>query len=90
MVGVGRDLWRLSSTTLVLNQGHLEQATQDCVQVGFEYVQGRRCHNSSGQPVPVTLKVKKFFLVFRWNFLCFILCPLPLVLSLGTTNPRKV
>ena len=30
----------------------------------------------------VTLRGKKFFLVFSWNFLCFSLCPLPLVLSL--------
>jgi len=34
----------------------------------------------------VTLRVKKFFLMFSWNFLCFSLCPLPLVLSLGTTE----
>jgi len=33
----------------------------------------------------VTLRGKKFFLMFSWNFLCFSLCPLPLVLSLGTT-----
>ena len=32
----------------------------------------------------VTLRVKKFFLMFSWNFLCFGLRPLPLVLSLGT------
>jgi len=34
----------------------------------------------------VTLRGKKFFLMFRRNFLCFNLCPLPLVLSLGTTE----
>jgi len=34
----------------------------------------------------VTLRGKKFFLMFRRNFPCFILCPLPLVLSLGTTE----
>jgi len=34
----------------------------------------------------VTLTGKKFFLVFSWNFLCFSLCPLLLVLSLGTTE----
>ena len=34
----------------------------------------------------VTLRGKKFFLVFSWNFLCFSLCPLPLVLMLGTTE----
>ena len=26
----------------------------------------------------VTLRGKKFFLIFSWNFLCFSLCPLPL------------
>ena len=31
----------------------------------------------------VTLRGKKFFLMFRQNFLCFSLCLLPLVLSLG-------
>ena len=34
----------------------------------------------------VTLRGKKFFLMFRRNFLCFSLCSLPLVLSLGTTE----
>ena len=34
----------------------------------------------------VTLRGKKFFLIFSWSFLCFSLCPLPLVLSLGTTG----
>ena len=31
----------------------------------------------------VTLRVKKFFLMFRRSFLCFNLCPLPLVLLLS-------
>jgi len=30
----------------------------------------------------IALRGKKFFLMFRRNFLCFSLCPLPLVLSL--------
>jgi len=34
----------------------------------------------------VTLRGKKFFLGFSWSFLCLSLCPLPLVLSLGTTG----
>ena len=34
----------------------------------------------------ISLRAKKFFPVFRYNFLCFSLCPLPLVLSLGTTE----
>lgn len=29
---------------------------------------------------------KKSFIVLRWYFLCFSLCPLPLFLSLGTTE----
>jgi len=41
IVGVGRD------------QGHLQQAAQDLVQVGLEYLQRRRLHNLPGQPVPV-------------------------------------
>ena len=49
MVGVGRGLWDSSSP----KQFHLEQAAQDCVQVGFEYLQRRRIHSCSGQPVPV-------------------------------------
>jgi len=53
MVGVGRDLWGSSSPTPLPKQGHLEQAAQDLIQVGFEYLQRRRFHNSPGQPVPV-------------------------------------
>ena len=34
----------------------------------------------------VILRGKKFFLGFSWNFLCSSLCPLPLVLALGTTE----
>jgi len=33
----------------------------------------------------VTLRVKKFFLVFRRNFLCFSLCPLSLVVPQATS-----
>ena len=34
-------------------QNHPEQVAQDRFQVGLEYLQGRRIHNLSGQPVPV-------------------------------------
>jgi len=34
-------------------QGHLQKAAQDCIQAGFEYLQGRKIHNPSGEPVPV-------------------------------------
>uniref|UniRef100_A0A8B9PTS4 Tectonin beta-propeller repeat containing 2 n=1 Tax=Apteryx owenii TaxID=8824 RepID=A0A8B9PTS4_APTOW len=50
---VGRDLWRSSSPTPLLKQGHLEHIVQDRIQACFEYLQRRRLHNLSGQPVPV-------------------------------------
>jgi len=53
MAGVGRDLCGSSSPTLLPKQGHLEQAAQDHVQAGLEYLQRRRVHNLPGQPVPV-------------------------------------
>jgi len=53
MVGVGRDLCGSSSPTPVPKRGHLEQAAQDLVQAGLEYLQTRRLHNLSEQPVPV-------------------------------------
>ena len=53
MVGVGRDLCESSSPTLLPKQAHLQQAAQDRLQVGLEYLQRRRLHNLPGQPVPV-------------------------------------
>jgi len=38
---------------ILLKQVHLEQAAQDGVHASFEYLQRRRLHNPSGQPVPV-------------------------------------
>ncbi|KAK2540579.1 hypothetical protein Q9966_004304 [Columba livia] len=50
----------------------------------YDYLQGGRPH----QPLQcsITLTVKKCFLMFRGNVPCFSLCPLPLVLSLYTTE----
>jgi len=42
MVGVGRDLCGSSSPALLPKQGHLQQAAQDLVQAGLEYLQRRR------------------------------------------------
>ena len=53
MVGVGRDLCESSSPTLLPKQGHLQEAAQERVQAGLEYLQRRRLHNLPGQPVPV-------------------------------------
>ena len=52
MFEVGRDLCGSSSPTPLPKQGHLQQAAQDLVQAGLEYLQRRRLHNLSGQPVP--------------------------------------
>jgi len=49
LVGVGRDLCGSSSPTLLPKQGHLQQAAQDLVQAGLEYLQRRRLHNLPGQ-----------------------------------------
>jgi len=51
MVRVGRDLWGSSGPTALPKQGHLQQAAQDLVQAGLEYLQRSRIHNPSGQPV---------------------------------------
>jgi len=76
-------LWVTQSNSL-WKQGHPEEAAQDRVHVGLEYLQRRRLRSLFQGSV--TLRGKKFFHIFSWNFLCFSLCPLPLVLSLGTTG----
>ena len=83
---VGKDLWRSSGPVLLPKQGQLEPFAQDRVQTAFEYLQGERLHNLFGNLLQcsVTLVVKKCFLMFRGNLLWF--CPLPFVLSLGTTE----
>ena len=48
MVGIGRDLCGSSSPTLLPKQGHLQQATQDLVEAGLEYLQRRRLHSLPG------------------------------------------
>ena len=52
MVGVGRDLCGSSSPTLLPKQGHLQQAVEDLIQAGLEYLQRRRLHHLPGQPGP--------------------------------------
>jgi len=53
MVGVGRDLCGSSSPTPLPKEGRLQQAAEDLVQAGLEYLQRRRLHHLPGQPVPV-------------------------------------
>jgi len=52
MFRVGRDLCGSPSPTPLLKQGHPEQAAEDLVQAGLEYLQRGRLHNLPGQPVP--------------------------------------
>jgi len=84
MSGVGRDLCGSSSPTRLPKQGYLQQAAQDRIQVGLGYLQRRRIHSPSGQPVPVLRHPQREVLPHVPS--CVSLCPLPLVLSLGTTE----
>jgi len=88
MVGVGRDLWTYlvqppCQSKVTYSRLHRTSSRQ--------FLNTSRDGDSTtplGSPFQysVTLRVKKFFLMFRWNFLCFSLCLLPLVLLLGTTE----
>ena len=88
MVGAGRDLCGSPSPTPCwsrVTQSRLHRTASKWVlnisREGDSTASlGSLCQGS------VTLRGKKFFLMFSWNFLCFSLCPLPLVLSLGTTE----
>jgi len=51
---------------------------------GFEYLQRRRIHNPSGQPVTVPRHPQREEVAHFGLHLCFSLCPLSLILSLGT------
>jgi len=53
MLGIGRDLCGSSSSTLLPKQGQIQQAAQNLVQAGLEYLQRRRIHSLSGQSVSV-------------------------------------
>lgn len=69
----------------LLKQGHLELIAQDCIQMTLEYLQEWRLCSLPGQPVPVLGHPlnNKVLMMFMRNLLY--LCPLYLVLSLGTT-----
>lgn len=69
-----------------LKQDHLKQAAQDHVQMNISNTgDSATCLGNLCQCL-VSLTIKKCFLTFAWNVLCFSLCLLPLVLSLGTTE----
>jgi len=52
VVGVVRDLWRLSSLS-PSNSSSLQRVRQESVQVGLECLQARRLCSPAGQPVPI-------------------------------------
>jgi len=70
MTGFGRDLCGSPSPTPLPKQGHLEQAAQDHIQAGLEYLQRRRLHSLPGQPVPV-LRHPQSEEILVQVFLCF-------------------
>lgn len=87
MMALFREWLRLEGTSEGLRQP-LPQSRllRAMVQSGSEYLQGYY-HKSSGQPIPVLITLRiTFFILSKWTFFYFILCPLPLVLSLGTTD----
>lgn len=84
MVKVGRYLEKSSCPAPLLKQGHLELVAQGCVQVASECPWGWRLCSLSGQPVPeLGHPHNKSFHGDHEESLC--LCPLYLLLSLGTT-----
>lgn len=78
------------SMCLVYNGYSFQQGAQGHGQAAFSPLQGGDS-SAFAKPVPVplhilcqcssTFKVKKRFLVFRWNLLCCNFCPLPLALD---------
>ena len=89
-VGVGRDLWGSFNpiqspywSRVTYSRLH-RTASRQVLNISREGVSKTALGNLF--QCSVILRGKKFFLMFRWNFLCFSLCPLPLVLSLGSTE----
>jgi len=88
MVGVGRDLCGSSSPTPCQSRvtySRLHRTLSRWILNISREGDSTAPLGSLGQG-SITLRMKKFFLLFSWNFLCFSLCPLLLVLSLGTTE----
>ena len=88
MLGIGRDLCGSSSSTTLPKQGHLQQAAQDLHQAGLESIQRRRLRNLPGQPVPVLRHPQREEALSHVQMELPVLqfFPMPLVLSLGTTE----
>lgn len=85
-VCIGRDLLGSTGPIPLLKTYHLELAAWNYAQSNFEYLHHQS--PSLGNPFLclTTLILKRIFLVFRWIFMLFNLCPLPLVWLVGTTE----
>ena len=86
IVEVGKYLWRPFGPTPMLKQGQLEEVAQEYAQQLLKVSKDVDSKISLGNFCLVTPSVVKCFLIFREDLLCFRLCPLPLVLALGTTE----
>lgn len=88
MVKIGRGRWKSSDIVSLLKKVHLKQVAQEDAQVSFENLPGGDSIVSSNNLFQRKLLyyVKKCFLVFRWNCLGSSICPLPLLLSLVSTQ----
>ena len=77
--GRKRSLEIIESNSPLCSTGSIQQAAQVGIQLGLEYLQGRRIHSLPGQPVPVLrhLTVNKFLLTSVQNFLYSSLGPFP-------------
>lgn len=84
------NLWRVSGSTSPIKQGNLKQAVHVHSQSFYEYFQEGRLRNvywAGRQPAPVLGHPhNKQCFMYRWSFLCFSLCPVPLCLPLGITE----
>lgn len=80
-----RDVWKSSGPHHPAKQGHLQM--HRILSKQFFNICKEGDSTASGQPVTVlTHPQSKCFLIFRWNILCFSLCPLLSILSLSTEH----
>jgi len=84
MAEIGRVLWKSSGSASAWAGAPRAGCPGPCP--GSFWWSPRRPHSLSGQPVPVFHYLQKCFLALREKLLC--LCPLPLILAVGTTPIR--
>jgi len=80
MLQVGRDLWRSSGPSPGSSRATYSQLSKIPFRQFFNISTEGDSTSSVGSlyQCSVTLRVRKHFLTFRGNLLCFCLCPLPL------------